>query len=146
MAFLDNAGVDRLWRHIVGRLGEKVDVVAGKGQSTNDYTDDEKNKLAGVEAEANKTIVDDDLSETSTNPLQNKVLTTSLIELAAYLQKAAYQNPDENGTIYLYDFNINPISQMLPVVTAADAGKFLRVQADGTWAAVAVPNAEEAGF
>lgn len=32
----------------------KVDKVDGKGLSTNDFTTDEKNKLAGIEAEANK--------------------------------------------------------------------------------------------
>ena len=34
-------------------LDEKVDKVSGKGLSTNDYTTDEKNKLAGVEENAN---------------------------------------------------------------------------------------------
>lgn len=35
-------------------LGAKVDKVAGKGLSTNDYTTAEKSKLSGIEAEANK--------------------------------------------------------------------------------------------
>lgn len=35
-------------------LGDKVDKVSGKGLSTNDYTTTEKNKLNGIEAEANK--------------------------------------------------------------------------------------------
>lgn len=35
-------------------LDKKVDKVSGKGLSTNDYTTDEKNKLAGVEENANK--------------------------------------------------------------------------------------------
>lgn len=35
-------------------LGNKVDKVTGKGLSTNDYTTDEKNKLAGIAAGANK--------------------------------------------------------------------------------------------
>ena len=34
-------------------LGNKVDKVSGKGLSTNDYTTTEKNKLAGIEANAN---------------------------------------------------------------------------------------------
>ena len=33
-----------------------------------------------------------------------------------------------------------------PAVTAADAGKFLRVSSAGKWEAEAVPNAEEASF
>ena len=62
MAFLNKAGVERLWAHIISKLGEKVDIVEGKGLSTNDYTTVEKNKLAGIEDGANNTIVDSTLS------------------------------------------------------------------------------------
>ena len=34
----------------------------------------------------------------------------------------------------------------LPVVTASDSGKFLRVDANGKWVAQSIPNAEEASF
>lgn len=44
----------------------------------NNYTTPEKQKLAGIEKEANKTIVDAALSETSTNPVQNKVVAEAL--------------------------------------------------------------------
>ena len=59
-------------------LNNKVDKVSGKELSTNDYTTDEKTKLAGIEDGANKTIVDSMLSSTSTNPLQNKAVNTAL--------------------------------------------------------------------
>ena len=59
----------------------KVDKVAGKGLSTNDYTTTEKNKLAGIAEGANKTVVDSALSSTSTNPVQNKVIYDKLEEL-----------------------------------------------------------------
>ena len=62
-------------------LDKKVDKVTGKGLSTNDYTTDEKTKLSGIEAEANKTIVDSTLSNTSTNPVQNKIVKTSIDEI-----------------------------------------------------------------
>lgn len=52
MAFLDKTGLERLWEHIISRLGNKVDIVEGKGLSTNDYTDAEKQKLAGIAAGA----------------------------------------------------------------------------------------------
>lgn len=55
-------------------LSGKVDKVTGKGLSTEDYTTAEQTKLAGIEAEANKTVVDSALSSTSTNPVQNKVI------------------------------------------------------------------------
>mgnify|MGYP003289172305 CR=1 FL=1 len=59
-------------------LKNKVEVVTGKGLSTNDYTTAEKNKLAGIEEEANKTVIDTNLSSTSTNPVQNKVIYSAL--------------------------------------------------------------------
>lgn len=59
-------------------LDGKVDKVQGKGLSTEDYTTAEKTKLGGIEAEANKTVVDSALSNVSTNPVQNKVVTNAL--------------------------------------------------------------------
>lgn len=63
---------------VTSGLAGKVDKEAGKGLSTNDYTTAEKNKLAGIEAQANKTVVDDALSSSSTNPVQNKVINTAI--------------------------------------------------------------------
>lgn len=61
----------------------KVDKISGKGLSTNDYTTAEKNKLAGIADGANKTIVDSELSASSTNPVQNKVVNTAISNLSA---------------------------------------------------------------
>lgn len=44
----------------------KVDKVEGKGLSSNDFTDAYKTKLDGIAAQANKTIVDNSLTSTST--------------------------------------------------------------------------------
>lgn len=52
MAFLDENGVSRLWTHVLSKVGSKVDKIDGKGLSTNDYTTEEKNKLAGIESGA----------------------------------------------------------------------------------------------
>ena len=43
-------------------LGTKVDKVTGKGLSTEDYTTAEKTKLSGIEAQANKTVLDTELA------------------------------------------------------------------------------------
>lgn len=50
----------------------------GKGLSSNDFTAEEKTKLSGIAEGATKTIVDAALSTTSTNPVQNSVITTEL--------------------------------------------------------------------
>ena len=45
-------------------LSKKVNTETGKGLSTNDYTTEEKNKLSGIEAQANKTVIDATLTQT----------------------------------------------------------------------------------
>lgn len=47
-------------------LDAKVDKVSGKQLSTNDYTTTEKEKLAGIAAQANKTVIENVLTSTST--------------------------------------------------------------------------------
>lgn len=69
--YLDKDGVVYLWLKIKAKFVAKE---SGKGLSTNDYTTTEKNKLAGIANGANRTIVDDTLSDTSTNPVQNKIV------------------------------------------------------------------------
>jgi hypothetical protein len=63
---------------ITNALSGKVDVITGKGLSTEDYTTAEKTKVAGIEDGANKTVVDANLSQTSTNPVQNKTVNAAL--------------------------------------------------------------------
>lgn len=78
-------------------LGNKVDVVTGKGLSTNDYTTAEKTKLGKALTTDDKGVangvatlnasskvdntylnIDNALSTTSENPVQNKVINTAL--------------------------------------------------------------------
>ena len=54
--YLDMDGLAYLWSRIKEILTGKVDKETGKGLSTNDYTTVEKNKLAGIEANANNYI------------------------------------------------------------------------------------------
>ncbi len=72
------AALDALYTLLTTAIGDKVDKVEGKELSTNDYTDDDKAKLDGIEAEANKTIVDAELLDASENPVQNKVIKESI--------------------------------------------------------------------
>ena len=48
------AAFERMWQHIVAKLGTKVDKVSGKDLSSNDYTDEDKNKLADVDTAVNE--------------------------------------------------------------------------------------------
>lgn len=50
MIFLDKEGVAHLWKHIVAKLNLKVETEDGKGLSTNDFTNEEKEKLANMES------------------------------------------------------------------------------------------------
>lgn len=93
---------------ILSVVGNKVDKVSNKGLSTNDYTNTEKQKLQGIEANAQKNVqpdwnekdaskpsyiknkpiisgggavdiaIDDTLSLESLNPVQNNVITEAL--------------------------------------------------------------------
>lgn len=54
--YLDNAGLEKLWNLIKATFVAKV---SGKGLSTNDYTTEEKNKLAGIAAGAEVNVQSD---------------------------------------------------------------------------------------
>lgn len=78
-------------KNISNGLDGKVDKVTGKDLSTNDFTNDLKTKLEGIEAGANKTVTDDTLNTTSTNPIQNKVVALKVTELEESLDTKASQ-------------------------------------------------------
>jgi hypothetical protein len=90
--YLDSTGALYIISKIKTLLTGKVDVVAGKGLSTNDYTTAEQTKLAGIAAGATAVTVDSALSSTSTNPVQNKVINTALAT------KAPLASPTFTGT------------------------------------------------
>ena len=63
MAFLNEAGLERLWTHITTKLGDKVDKASGKVLSTNDYTDEDKNKLSTLKDLVGDTAVSEQIRE-----------------------------------------------------------------------------------
>lgn len=92
-----------------------VQPVSGKGLSTNDYTTTEKEKLAGIEAQANKTTVDSALSGTSTNPVQNKVVKSALDGKQATLtpaQLAAVNSGIDSDDVDQITTNKNNVSSI----------------------------------
>lgn len=63
-------------------LDGKVDKISGKVLSSNDYTNSEKAKLAGIATGATNVIVDNALSGSSTNAIQNKAVYNALTNKA----------------------------------------------------------------
>lgn len=56
--YLDKSGLTLLISKIKTALGGKVDVVSGKGLSTNDYTNAEKSKLSGISSGAQVNVIE----------------------------------------------------------------------------------------
>lgn len=87
--------------------GGKVDKIAGKGLSTEDYTTAEKTKLEGIATEANKTTINNTLTSTSTtaalSAAQGKVLKdtvdTHLAETASQTELGHVKVDNETITI-----------------------------------------------
>lgn len=102
---------------VEAQVKERVKTVNGVGPDANGNVE-----VAG----GGSVIVDDTLSISSTNPVQNKVITQGIFQAMEMLERDVFP-------------------KLLPAVTAEDNGKFLRVSA-GAWAAVAMASAEGVGF
>lgn len=78
--------------HDISELYDNYDMISGINDAVNEKADksvvttsvnglmsrEDKSKLDGIATEANKTVVDSSLSSSSTNPVQNKVVTSAL--------------------------------------------------------------------
>ena len=110
-------------------LGNKVDKVTGKGLSTNDYTTTEKNKLAGIEANAN-----------------NYTLPKASGTVLGGIKIGNNLNIDENGVVSATDTNTTyttmkgatsstaGTSGLVPAPQRGQQNSFLK--GDGTWGTV----------
>ena len=110
-------------------LGNKVDKVTGKGLSTNDYTTIEKNKLAGIEANAN-----------------NYTLPKASGTVLGGIKIGNNLNIDENGVVSATDTNTTyttmkgatsstaGTSGLVPAPQQGQQNSFLK--GDGTWGTV----------
>ena len=85
-------------------LSEKVDKEVGKTLTSNDFTNELKDKLDNIEVGANKTIIDTELSDTSNNPVENKVISVALGDKVTI--------PNTDGVISVQDGQISTIESL----------------------------------
>lgn len=131
--FLDYEGVKYLWSkvnmqdypnnetliNVINAIDEtKVDVEEGKMLSTNDYTTEEKEKLASIEAGANKTVIDIELSDMSENPVQNKVIKSKFDNVNSAIEEVRAEIPESELFIAEYGVTTNA-----EIYAAHQAGK-----------------------
>ena len=100
-------------------VDNKVDKVTGKQLSTNDFTNELKTKLDGISEGANKVIVDSELSSTSENPVQNKVITSVVnnkldrVETSTPLPQVYAKKT--NGKQEMRNISTSPATDVIPV-------------------------------
>lgn len=85
-------------------LSEKVDKEVGKTLTSNDFTNELKDKLDNIEVGANRTIIDTELSDTSNNPVENKVISIAL--------GGKVTIPNTDGVISVQDGQISTIESL----------------------------------
>ena len=94
---LDENGLAHLWQRIkllvTNNVSNKVDKVDGKGLSTNDYTNAEKTKLAGIAEGAQKNVQPDWALTSGDGAIKNKpTIPTKVSQLT---NDRSYQTPDD---------------------------------------------------
>lgn len=115
-------------------LGGKVDKESGKGLSSNDFTDELKDKLVNLNPGGSAITVDAELSATSENPVQNKVIYTALENKV---------NVDGNKVLSSNDFTDaekEKLSGIAPNATKVIVDKLLDKDSDNAISNKAVTN------
>lgn len=104
-----------------------------------DFTTIYKTKLDGIAAGANKTIVDSQLSASSTNPVQNKIINNELSkkadksQLSSYVTTTTanntYAKKSDISAVYKYKGSVNKVSDLPNPsnLTASNAGDVYNV-------------------
>ena len=71
--YLDKTGLALVWEKVKNALSGKVNKVDGKGLSTNDYTSNEKTKLANIETAAQVNVLEGIQKNGATVTITNKI-------------------------------------------------------------------------
>lgn len=77
-SYLDKTGLALVWAKIKELVNGKVDKVDGKGLSTNDYTSNEKTKLAGIASGAQVNVLEGIQKNGDTVTITNKIANISV--------------------------------------------------------------------
>lgn len=99
--YLDKSGLTLLISKIKTALGGKVDVVSGKGLSTNDYTNAEKSKLSGIASDAQANVIESvKVNGTALKPSAKSVDVTVPTKVSQLTNDSGFQNAEQvNSTI-----------------------------------------------
>lgn len=102
MAFLNKAGLERLWAHILLKLNRKVDKIDGKSLSTNDFTNEDKEKLNSITqsdwAQTDETQLDFIKNKPDEDAAIALATETGLIDPVTASDGSFYTN--KNGVVY----------------------------------------------
>ena len=137
--YLSKDGAKWLMTKIKGLLNGKVDKVAGKGLSTNDFTTAEKNKLAGIATEANKYTLPAATADTlgGVKTGANITNTDGAISLTKknVTDALGYTPPEKDTNTWTAlkgaTASVAGTAGYAPAPAAGDQGKYLK--GDGTW-------------
>ena len=99
--YLDKSGLTLLISKIKTALGGKVDVVSGKGLSTNDYTSAEKQKLSGIASGAQVNVIESvKVNGTALTPSSKAVDVTVPTKVSQLTNDSGFQTSTQvNDTI-----------------------------------------------
>ena len=102
MTFLNKAGLERLWAHILLKLNRKVDKIDGKSLSTNDFTNEDKEKLNSITqsdwAQTDETQLDFIKNKPNENDALTLLAETGFIDPATAADGSIFT--DNDGAIY----------------------------------------------
>lgn len=88
---------------------------------TASYTTEEQTKLAGIEAEANKTIVDSELSKTSTNPVENQAIATKIETIETNITNLTEDSHEHDNKAILDDIEVAYTTEMNTKLSGIEA-------------------------
>lgn len=99
--YLDKSGLTLLISKIKSALNGKVDVVNGKGLSTNDYTNAEKQKLSGIASGAQANVIESvKVNGTKIEPSSKAVDVSVPTKVSQLTNDSGFQNATQvNSTI-----------------------------------------------